>query len=93
LATIGRSSAIAYIGGFKISGLLAWLTWLFVHLLFLIGFRNRVQVLGEWFWDYITFQRGARLITGQSRSIVPLVPGEVHEQDMTDSDFRRRKIV
>jgi len=53
------------------SGFLAWLTWLFVHLLFLIGFRNRIQVLWEWFWAYVTFQRGARLITGSSESIVP----------------------
>ena len=75
LATIGRSAAIADVKGFKVSGFIAWLTWLFVHLLFLIGFRSRIQVLWEWFWDYVTFQRGARLITGQSRSIVPPAPG------------------
>ena len=91
LATIGRSSAIADVRGFKMSGLLAWFTWLFVHVLFLIGFRNRVQVMWEWFWAYVTFQRGARLITGQSRSIVPLVAGEVHEQDMMDDDVKSRK--
>jgi NADH dehydrogenase len=71
LATIGRSSAVADVGGVKMTGLVAWFTWLFVHVLFLIGFRNRVQVLWEWFWAYVTFSRGARLITGQSRSIVP----------------------
>jgi NADH dehydrogenase len=75
LATIGRSSAIADVRGFKMSGLSAWLTWLFVHVLFLIGFRSRVQVLWEWFWAYVTFSRGARLITGQGRSIVPLASG------------------
>jgi NADH dehydrogenase len=83
LATIGRSSAIAEIAGFKMKGLLAWLTWLFVHVLFLIGFRNRVQVLWEWFWAYITFQRGARLITGQSRSVVPKVAEEKAESRLT----------
>ena len=80
MATIGRSAAIADVGGFKLSGYVAWLAWLLVHVLFLIGFRNRAQVLWEWFWDYVTFQRGARLITGQSRSIVPVVPGAIHEQ-------------
>jgi len=70
LATIGRKSAVAEIAGMKLSGPTAWLAWLFIHVLFLIGFSSRVQVLWEWFWAYITFQRGARLITGQSRSIV-----------------------
>ena len=64
LATIGRSSAVADVRGFKLSGFTAWITWLLVHVLFLIGFRSRVQVLWEWFWSYVTFQRGARLITG-----------------------------
>jgi NADH:ubiquinone reductase (H+-translocating) len=87
LATIGRSSAVADVQGFKMSGFVAWLTWLFVHVLFLIGFRNRAQVLWEWFWAYVTFQRGARLITGQSRSVVPLEPGVVHEQGISDADL------
>jgi NADH dehydrogenase len=91
LATIGRSSAIAEVKGFKVSGYFAWLTWLFVHVLFLIGFRNRIQVLWEWFWDYVTFQRGARLITGQSRSIVPREPGVIHEQCVTEAEAQRRK--
>ncbi len=92
LATIGRSSAVADIRGFQLSGLTAWLAWLFVHLLFLIGFRNRIQVLGEWVWEYVTFQRGARLITGQSRSIVPLAPGAIHEQGRSETDFQNRKV-
>jgi NADH dehydrogenase len=92
LATIGRSSAIADIRGFKVSGFTAWLTWLFVHLLFLIGFRSRIQVLWEWFWEYVTFQRGARLITGQSRSIVPLAPGASQGQSRIETDFQKRKI-
>ena len=91
LATIGRSSAIADVKGFKMSGYIAWLTWLFVHVLFLLGFSNRIQVLWEWFWDYVTFQRGARLITGQSRSIVPLAPGVIHEQRVTEAEAQTRK--
>jgi NADH dehydrogenase len=71
---------------------MAWLTWLFVHLLFLIGFRSRIQVLWEWFWEYVTFQRGARLITGQSRSIVPESAGGVHEQVEIKADFKGRKV-
>jgi len=63
LATIGRGAAVAQIGRFKTSGLIAWLLWLFVHILFLIGFRNRLVVLIQWAWSYVTFDRGARLIT------------------------------
>ncbi len=63
LATIGRSSAIADIGKFKLSGFIAWFTWLFVHIFYLIGFRNRLVVIIQWAWSYFTFQRGARLIT------------------------------
>ena len=64
MATIGRRSAVADIRGVRFSGLTAWLAWLFVHLLFLIGFRNRVLVLLEWAWSYVNYYRGARLITG-----------------------------
>ena len=64
LATIGRSSAIADFGWLRVSGLLAWLLWGVVHIFFLIGFRNRLSILIEWIWAYLTFQRGARLITG-----------------------------
>jgi NADH dehydrogenase len=66
LATIGRASAVADFGWLKVSGFLAWLLWGAVHIFFLIGFRNRVMVLMEWLWAYVTFQRGARLITGSS---------------------------
>jgi NADH dehydrogenase len=65
LATIGRSSAVAEIGRLRLSGFIAWVTWLFVHIFYLIGFRNRVLVLIQWAWSYLTFQRGARLITGE----------------------------
>jgi NADH dehydrogenase len=64
LATVGRSFAIAQIGRTRFSGLLAWLIWSLVHILYLIGFRNRLIVMLEWTWAYFTHQRGARLITG-----------------------------
>jgi NADH dehydrogenase len=64
-ATIGRGSAIVDIGPIKASGALAWLFWLFLHIFWLIGFRNRAAVLSEWAWSYLTFQRRVRLITGE----------------------------
>jgi NADH dehydrogenase len=64
MATIGRSRAIAEPFGFKLSGFVAWLAWLGVHIWYLIGFRNRAIVMFEWFWAYLTYKRGARLITG-----------------------------
>jgi NADH dehydrogenase len=65
LATIGRASGIADFGRLKLSGFLAWLAWLLIHVFFLIGFRNRFIVLFQWGLSYLTFQRGARLITGK----------------------------
>jgi NADH dehydrogenase len=62
MATIGRAKAVADIRGFKLSGFFAWLMWGFIHIFFLIGFRNRVRVFAEWIWHYITFKRGVRLI-------------------------------
>lgn len=62
LATIGRAFAVAKIAGFRISGFLAWLVWVFVHILYLIGFRNRVVVMLDWIWAYISYQRAVRLI-------------------------------
>jgi NADH dehydrogenase len=64
-ATIGRGAAVVDIGGIKASGALAWLFWLFLHVFWLIGFRNRAAVLAEWAWSYVTFQRRVRLITGE----------------------------
>jgi NADH dehydrogenase len=64
LATIGRASAIADLGRFRLSGLLAWLFWLFVHIFNLIGFRNRLVVMVQWAWAYFTYQRAIRLIAG-----------------------------
>lgn len=64
MATIGRSAAVAMIGRLKMSGFPAWLAWLFVHLIFLIGFRNKLAVLLQWTYSYFTYKRGARIITG-----------------------------
>jgi NADH dehydrogenase len=66
LATIGRAAAVAEFGRIHISGLIAWLSWLFIHILFLIGFRNRLLVFIQWAWSYVTYERGARLITGST---------------------------
>jgi NADH dehydrogenase len=64
LATIGRGAAVAEIGRLRFSGFLAWLLWLFIHIVHLVGFENRVLVLTQWAWSYITWNRSARLITG-----------------------------
>ena len=63
MATIGKSRAVAQIGSVTLTGRIAWLTWLFVHVASLIGFRNRVAVLFNWFWSYMFSKREARLIT------------------------------
>ena len=74
LAVIGRGRAVADLVRLRASGFVAWLLWVFVHIFFLIGFRNRVIVMFEWAWSYVTFQRGARVITGLWE---PRVPAEV----------------
>ncbi len=63
MATIGRSAAVAWIGKIRISGFFAWLAWLFIHLIFLIGFRNRLAVLIQWAYSYFAYKRSARIIT------------------------------
>jgi NADH dehydrogenase len=63
LATVGRSYALVEIGGLRMTGLIAWVIWLLVHIYYLIGFRNRVVALFQWAWTYFTYSRGARLIT------------------------------
>jgi NADH dehydrogenase len=70
LATIGRARAVADFGRLRFGGFLAWVSWLAIHIFYLIGFRNRFFVLVSWAWSYITFRRGARIITG-----VPRLPG------------------
>jgi NADH dehydrogenase len=80
LATIGRAAAIAQFGKIHISGFIAWLSWLFVHIFFLIGFQNRLLVFIQWAWSYFTYERGARLITGDTTlpgwsGMKPMSPG------------------
>lgn len=67
LATIGRARGVADFGTIRFSGFLAWVAWLAVHIFYLIGFRNRVLVLISWAWSYVSFRRGARIITGQPK--------------------------
>lgn len=63
MATIGRSAAVAQVGKFEFSGFTAWLAWLGIHLIFLVGFRNKISVLLQWFYSYINYKRGARIIS------------------------------
>ncbi|MEI9863464.1 MAG: hypothetical protein WDN00_02700 [Limisphaerales bacterium] len=63
MATIGRSAAVALVGKIRLSGMLAWLAWLFIHLIFLVGFRNRTSVLFQWMYSYFSYKRSARIIT------------------------------
>lgn len=63
MATIGRAKAIAVVGNLKFSGVIAWLLWSFIHVLYLIGFRNRFKVMAEWVWYYLSFRHSVRLIT------------------------------
>ncbi len=72
MATIGRARGVAKLGRFQFGGLLAWLAWLFIHLVFLVGFYNRLLVLVQWAWNYFTRNRSARLITGEN--ILPEIP-------------------
>lgn len=65
MATIGKASAVMEVGKWKQSGFIAWIAWLFVHIYYLIGFRNRMMVLMQWAWSYLTVRRGARLITSK----------------------------
>jgi NADH dehydrogenase len=71
LATIGRQRAIADFGRFQLDGPLAWWFWLFVHIMYLAGFRNRAAVLVEWAYAFFTYQRGSRLITAPHRLANP----------------------
>ena len=66
MATIGRARAVAQLGRLRMSGLLAWLAWVFVHLWFLVGFRNRLSVFVKWIWEYLKYDYGARLIVGRN---------------------------
>ena len=76
MATIGRAAAIAKLGRVHLSGLMGWLVWLFVHIMNLVGFRNRVLVLIQWAGAYIWYQRSVRLITGREAGLVPPPPAK-----------------
>lgn len=90
LATIGRSKAVGMVGKVKVRGFIAWAFWLFIHLMYLVGFKNRVLVLSEWAWSYFTFGRGARVIIsagddmqrlrGHALERVPEGPGARREE-------------
>jgi NADH:ubiquinone reductase (H+-translocating) len=85
MATIGRRRAIAMVNRVHLSGFLAWLAWLVVHLWYLIGFRNRLVVMITWAWSYVTYRRGARLITGYAQAPVagsPLSAGPDGKADL-----------
>ena len=97
LATIGRAAAVAQFGKIHISGYIAWLSWLFVHIFFLIGFRNRLLVFIQWAWSYVTYERGARLITGSTYLpgwTAPDATGTVtsRQPDATRNSLARAKI-
>jgi NADH dehydrogenase len=81
MATIGRASAVADFGRFQLKGYIAWLAWLFVHILNLIGFRNRLVVMVQWAWSYFSYQRAIRLITGP--------PGEAPAGDVMRGETPR----
>lgn len=65
MATIGRSKAVAQVGALKLSGMTAWVAWLTLHLVFLIGFRNKVAVMVNWIYSYFAYKRGARIIMNE----------------------------
>jgi NADH dehydrogenase len=90
LATIGRAAAIAEFGKIHISGFIAWLSWLFIHVFFLIGFRNRIMVMIQWAWSYFTYERGAQLITGDQT--LPSWPELMRQQNKPDQAGGKGKI-
>jgi NADH dehydrogenase len=78
MATIGRSAAVAKIKDMELTGFTAWIAWLFVHLIFLLGFRNKIAVLMQWFYSYLAYRRGSRIITGLTfrKDAIPPAPRE-----------------
>ena len=71
LATVGRKAAVADFRGFRLKGFIGWLVWCAAHIYYLIGFKNRIAVALDWTWSYLTFERGARLITGDIEDEAP----------------------
>ena len=85
LATIGRAAAVADFGKVHISGFPAWLSWLFIHIFFLVGFRNRIIVMIQWAFSYVTYDRGARLITEASSAVNPPLPVKARSASANES--------
>jgi len=80
MATVGRSAAVAVTGPVKLQGFIAWLAWLFVHLIFLVGLRNRVIVFLNWVYSYFTYKRGARLIVNVPRPVAQGVQADFQSE-------------
>jgi NADH dehydrogenase len=89
MATIGRNRAVAWLGRFQFSGYLAWLLWLFIHLMYIVEFEQRVLVLLQWAWNYLTWNRGARLITGNHSLPVPASESSRCEEPTEDGSEGR----
>src|SRR5664279_1071864 len=90
LATIGRAAAVAQFGKVHISGFLAWPSWLFIHIFFLIGFRNRIIVMIQWAWSYFTYDRSARLITGETQRIA--VSAMEYAEQAADAAYQQEEV-
>lgn len=89
MATIGRRAAVMEAGRIRMKGWFAWVAWLVIHVFFLVGFRNRVLVMTQWAWNYLTWQRGARLITGETGADLaprgkPIGTPEGHSEPMSE---------
>jgi NADH:ubiquinone reductase (H+-translocating) len=90
MATIGRASAVAQVGRLHLWGFIAWLAWSFIHILYLIGFRNRVLVFFQWVWSYIRYRRGARLITEHDWRLAPRPLAAVERPPLEPEHAARR---
>lgn len=95
LATVGRAAAVADLGRLRFSGFFAWVFWWLIHVMYLIGFRNRIAVIFGWAWSYITFQRGARLITGDIPQLPPVHAVSEHQlpgASMADEPYAEPRV-
>lgn len=90
MATIGRSRAVAKVGPLEFTRFPAWLAWLFIHLIFLVGFRNKLAVLVQWFYAYVNYQHGARVITGLGRLLRAKSSSSTGESPSTDPEREKQ---
>ncbi|OBQ52427.1 NAD(P)/FAD-dependent oxidoreductase [Halodesulfovibrio spirochaetisodalis] len=93
LATIGRSSAVVHLGKFQFTGFFAWITWLVVHLLYLIGFRNRTIVFINWAFEYFLFERGVRLIMPKAKDTIPHGKADEYSTEGTEGTALNKRSV